>query len=276
MSRSWVLFVLTCSPARSSAQHEHAGLNSGRGLEELDSASGSSKTPTCSRCGRDGPQDYNCCHPGGAWAGVCIDEGMVARGAANFTYVQGFDSSVRNGQHKQKQNRASARNGRRRPHKSALQRASLRQVVARPFGYDHRCHPTPRNGALSTCSVVSTLPPRLPSFRMLSRTQVAEMPAWGCVWQKATPALCQETSKHVNRAVHAYFNHWGSPSGSDCNGATATGTMLPLFTDVGVAATLAAGLRVAGHNVVRMTPLGTLRMLTIITNRARKPKATKG
>ena len=95
------------------------------------------------------------------------------------------------------------------------------------------------------------------------------MPAWGCVWQKATPALCQETSKHVNRAVHAYFNHWGSPSGSDCNGATATGTMLPLFADVGVAATLAAGLRVAGHNVVRMTPLGTLRMLTIITNRAR-------
>ena len=76
--------------------------------------------------------------------------------------------------------------------------------------------------------------------------------------------------------MHAYFNHWGSPPGSDCNGATATGTMLPLFADVGVAATLAAGLRVAGHNVVRMTPLGTLRMLTIITNRARKPKATKG
>jgi len=49
-----------------------------------------------------------------------------------------------------------------------------------------------------------------------------------------------------------------------------------LFADVGVAATLAAGLHVAGHNVVRMTPLGTLRMLTIITNRARKPKATKG
>ena len=47
--------------------------------------------------------------------------------------------------------------------------------------------------------------------------------------------------------------------------------MLPLFADVGVAATLAAGLHVAGHNVVRMTPLGTLRMLTIITitNRAR-------
>ena len=45
--------------------------------------------------------------------------------------------------------------------------------------------------------------------------------------------------------------------------------MLRLFADVGVAATLAAGLSVAGHNVVRMTALGTLRMLTIITNRAR-------
>ena len=110
-----------------------------------------------------------------------------------------------------------------------------------------------------------------------SYTLVAEMPAWGCVRQNTTPALCQEPSKHVKRgAVHAYFSHWASPSGSGCNGATATGTMLPLFADVGVAATLAAGLRVAGHNVVRMTPstLGTrnqnnIQMLTILTDRAR-------
>ena len=104
-----------------------------------------------------------------------------------------------------------------------------------------------------------------------SYTLVAEMPAWGCVRQNATPALCQET-KHVDRAVHAYFDHWGSRSGSrGCSGATTTGTMLPLFADVGVAATLAAGLRLAGHTVVQMTPstLGTLQMLTIITDRAR-------
>ena len=84
MSTSWVLLALT----RSAAAHEHAELNTGRGLEELDSPSGSSETPKCSRCGRDGPKDYNCCHPGGAWAGVCGDEGMGARGAANFTYVR--------------------------------------------------------------------------------------------------------------------------------------------------------------------------------------------
>ena len=105
MSRSWVLFALT----RSAAAHEHAELNTGRGLEELGSPSGSSETPKCSRCGRDGPHDYNCCHPVGAWAGVCGDEGMVARGAANFTYVQGFVvcherlKRTKGGQHKQKE-----------------------------------------------------------------------------------------------------------------------------------------------------------------------------
>ena len=94
---------------RSSAQQEHTELNNGRGLEELGSPSGSSETPKCSRCGRDGPRDYNCCHPGGAWAGVCGDEGMVARGAANFTYVQGFVvcqerlKRAANGQHKRKE-----------------------------------------------------------------------------------------------------------------------------------------------------------------------------
>ena len=105
------VLVLTSSaaPLSSAQHHKHARLNNGGGLEELDSASVSSGTPKCSRCGRDGPHDYNCCHPGGAWAGVCGDEGMVARGAANFTYVQGFVVCqerlkwTKDGQHKQKE-----------------------------------------------------------------------------------------------------------------------------------------------------------------------------
>ena len=104
-----VLVLTSSAVPLSSAQHEHTRLNNGRGLEELDSASGSSGTPKCSRCGRDGSQDYNCCHPGGAWAGVCGDEGMVARGAANFTYVQGFIvcqerlKRTKDGQHKRRE-----------------------------------------------------------------------------------------------------------------------------------------------------------------------------
>ena len=91
MLRSWFLCALACSAAAlSSAQVEHAKLSNGRQLEELDSPSGSSETPKCNRCGKDGPQDYNCCHPGGAWAGVCGDEGMIARGTANYTHAQGF------------------------------------------------------------------------------------------------------------------------------------------------------------------------------------------
>ena len=85
-----VLVLASSAVPLSSAQHEHARLNTGRGLEELGSLSGSSETPKCSRCGRDGPHDYNCCHPGGAWAGVCGDEGMIARGVTNYTYAQGF------------------------------------------------------------------------------------------------------------------------------------------------------------------------------------------
>ena len=54
---------------------------------ELDSPFGSGE---CSRCGRDGANDYNCCHAGGAWAGICGDEAMIARGAANYTWGQGF------------------------------------------------------------------------------------------------------------------------------------------------------------------------------------------
>ena len=80
--------------ALSSAQQEHATSNNGRGLQELDSPFGISETPECNRCGRvhrrEGPPDYNCCNPGGAWAGVCGDEGMIARGTANYTYAQGF------------------------------------------------------------------------------------------------------------------------------------------------------------------------------------------
>ena len=64
--------------------------NNGRRLQQLDSPFGFSETPKCNRCGKDGPHDYNCCHPGGAWAGVCGDEGMIARGTANYTYAQGF------------------------------------------------------------------------------------------------------------------------------------------------------------------------------------------
>ena len=48
------------------------------------------KTPKCDRCGRDGPNDYNCCHAGGAWAGMCGDKAMITRGAANYTWDQGF------------------------------------------------------------------------------------------------------------------------------------------------------------------------------------------
>lgn len=59
-------------------------------FQKLDSPFGFSETPKCNRCGKDGPHDYNCCHPGGAWAGVCGDEGMIARGTANYTYAQGF------------------------------------------------------------------------------------------------------------------------------------------------------------------------------------------
>ena len=54
---------------------------------ELDSPFGSGE---CSRCGRDGANDYNCCHAGGAWAGICGDEAAIARGAANYTWGQGF------------------------------------------------------------------------------------------------------------------------------------------------------------------------------------------
>ena len=91
MLRSWALCALACSAAAlSSTQHEHATSNNGRGLQEVDSPFGFSETPKCNRCGRDGPHDYNCCHPGGAWAGVCGDEGMVARGVAKYTYAQGF------------------------------------------------------------------------------------------------------------------------------------------------------------------------------------------
>ena len=65
-------------------------LNDGRHLQELDSPFGFGETPNCDRCGRDGPNDYNCCHAGGAWAGLCGDEAMIARGAANYTWGQGF------------------------------------------------------------------------------------------------------------------------------------------------------------------------------------------
>ena len=91
MLRSWALCALACSAAAlSSTRVEHATLNYVRRLQELDSPFGFSEPPKCNRCGKDGPQDYNCCHPGGAWAGVCGDEGMIARGVANYTYAQGF------------------------------------------------------------------------------------------------------------------------------------------------------------------------------------------
>ena len=91
MRSTWVFCVLAGSAAAlSPAQLEHAIWNNGRGLQELDSPFGFSETPKCNRCGKDGPHDYNCCHPGGAWAGVCGDEGMIARGTANYTYAQGF------------------------------------------------------------------------------------------------------------------------------------------------------------------------------------------
>ena len=49
--------------------NEHVAQLHGR--VELDSPPGFGE---CSRCGRDGPNDYNCCHAGGAWAGMCGDE----------------------------------------------------------------------------------------------------------------------------------------------------------------------------------------------------------
>ena len=68
------------------------------GRVELDSPPGFGE---CSRCGRDGPNDYNCCHAGGAWAGMCGDEAMVVEYAV-LRIIRGVRASlsVKNATHK--------------------------------------------------------------------------------------------------------------------------------------------------------------------------------
>ena len=93
------LYALYCVAhvVQLSAQVEHLNVSSAEqasvfqlSTQELDSPFGLGKTLKCDRCGRDGPNDYNCCHAGGAWAGMCGDKAMVTRGAANYTWNQGF------------------------------------------------------------------------------------------------------------------------------------------------------------------------------------------
>ena len=93
------LYALYCVAhvVQLSAQVEHLNVSSAEqasvvqlSTQELDSPFGLGKTLKCDRCGRDGPNDYNCCHAGGAWAGMCGDKAMITRGAANYTWDQGF------------------------------------------------------------------------------------------------------------------------------------------------------------------------------------------
>ena len=93
------LYALYCVAhvVQLSAQVEHLNVSSAEqasvfqlSTQELDSPFGLGKTLKCDRCGRDGPNDYNCCHAGGAWAGMCGDKAMITRGAANYTWAQGF------------------------------------------------------------------------------------------------------------------------------------------------------------------------------------------
>lgn len=69
-----------------SAAEGHSAVGHRRRLDANEPAT----RPDCAHCGREGRGDFNCCHPGGAWAGLCGDDGMVKRGAAKFTYAEGF------------------------------------------------------------------------------------------------------------------------------------------------------------------------------------------
>ena len=80
-SASWQAVPQRYHPRNSNTRYGTMGADSRSWTRPSDFP----EIPKCNRVVRTGPTT-----PGGAWAGVCGDEGMIARGTANYTYAQGF------------------------------------------------------------------------------------------------------------------------------------------------------------------------------------------